>query len=120
MTTAFEKDYNGKPLLTIQKDNSQIPSIQFGVKKARMVLEHETLIRNWLKRPGKTVRKLAEFVCVFIYNERPFLKLLRDKDDKFGFAFGVAKAEMLIEHIETIKAFAEKYKELYTGVPTQT
>lgn len=43
------------------------------------------------------------------YNGSPLFGLYRDADDKFGFKFGVRKAQMIVEHIDAIKAFVEKY-----------
>jgi len=33
----------------------------------------------------------------------------RDKDDVFGFKFGLKKAQMILTHIDEIRAFVEKH-----------
>ncbi|OGH56121.1 MAG: hypothetical protein A3G34_12750 [Candidatus Lindowbacteria bacterium RIFCSPLOWO2_12_FULL_62_27] len=49
------------------------------------------------------------------YNGSPLIGVYRDSDDKFGFKFGVKKARMILERIDDIKAFVEKY----TKTPAQ-
>jgi hypothetical protein len=39
------------------------------------------------------------------YKGRPTLVLKRSEDEKFPFSFGVAKARMILEHLEEIKKF---------------
>jgi hypothetical protein len=41
------------------------------------------------------------------YNGHPVLTL--NPDSRFPFTFGPAKAEMILEHLETIRAFAAKH-----------
>ena len=43
------------------------------------------------------------------YNGKPVLELLRDANEKFGFTFGVKKARLIMENIDAIRAFVEKY-----------
>jgi len=39
------------------------------------------------------------------YKGKPTLVLKRSEDEKFPFSFGVAKAKMILDHIEEIKKF---------------
>ena len=39
------------------------------------------------------------------YKGKPVLIIKRDENDKYPFAFGLAKAKMMIENIEEIKKF---------------
>ncbi len=43
------------------------------------------------------------------YNGKPLLGLFRDKDDIFGFKFGVQKARRILDHIDEIRTFVEKH-----------
>ncbi len=43
------------------------------------------------------------------YNGKPLIELARDADTQIGFKFGVKKAKMILEHVDAIKAFVEKY-----------
>jgi hypothetical protein len=56
------------------------------------------------------------FAKVDTYKGKPILQLLRSEDDHYPFSFGVAKAKMVIESIEVIKAFVKKYDEV-SSVP---
>ncbi|MGN6556200.1 MAG: hypothetical protein ACTHLW_21020 [Verrucomicrobiota bacterium] len=40
------------------------------------------------------------------YNGKPTITLKRTEDDKYPFTFGAAKARLIVEHFEAIKAFA--------------
>jgi hypothetical protein len=42
------------------------------------------------------------------YKGRPVLVLKRSEDEKFPFSFGLAKAKMILDHIEDIKKFVEE------------
>jgi len=44
------------------------------------------------------------------YQGKPILKLKKDENDKFGFAFGLTKARLILENIEEIKKFVEENK----------
>ena len=35
------------------------------------------------------------------------IKLMRDEDDKYGFAFGLGKARLIISHIKEIQKFID-------------
>jgi len=39
------------------------------------------------------------------YQGKPVISLMRKEDDKFPFTFGLAKAKLILENIEEIKAF---------------
>jgi len=39
------------------------------------------------------------------YQGKPVISLMRREDDKFPFTFGAAKAKMILENLEEIKAF---------------
>ena len=41
------------------------------------------------------------------FKGRPVLVLKRSEDEKFPFSFGLAKAKMILDHIEDIKKFVE-------------
>ena len=41
------------------------------------------------------------------YKGHKILSLSRAEDDKYPFSFGVAKAKLVLEHIEDIKKFVE-------------
>lgn len=43
------------------------------------------------------------------FNGKPVIELYRTADSQFGFKFGVGKAKLILEHLDTIKAFVEKY-----------
>lgn len=51
------------------------------------------------------------------YKGKPTLTL--DADSKWPFTFGISKARMIVEHIETIKAFVAKHDKPDTK-PTST
>ena len=42
------------------------------------------------------------------FKGRPVLVLKRSEDEKFPFSFGLAKAKMILEHLEDIKKFVEE------------
>lgn len=42
------------------------------------------------------------------YKGKPVIILKRDAEDKFPFSFGIAKAKLILEHIEEIKKFIEE------------
>jgi len=43
------------------------------------------------------------------YQGKPMLIMRQSVHDKFPFQFGLRKAQMIVEHIEDIKKFVEKY-----------
>lgn len=43
------------------------------------------------------------------YKGNPMLVLKNAEDDKFPFQFGLKKAKLILENIESIKQFVEKY-----------
>lgn len=43
------------------------------------------------------------------FNGKPVMQIIRSAEDKFGFQFGAKKARLIVEHYDTIKAFADKY-----------
>ena len=49
------------------------------------------------------------------YNGKPLLGLYRNEDDPFGFKFGLKKAEMILKHIDEIRAFVEKHTQTTTA-----
>jgi len=51
------------------------------------------------------------------YNGKPLIGIFRNVDDVFGFQFGVKKAELVLKHIDEIKAFVEKHTK--TATPTE-
>ena len=45
---------------------------------------------------------------VELFKGNRILKLQRDEDDKYPFSFGYAKAKLILEHIDAIKAFVSE------------
>jgi len=43
------------------------------------------------------------------YKGNPMLVIKKAEDDRFPFSFGVGKAKMMVDNIEDIKIFVEKY-----------
>ena len=43
------------------------------------------------------------------YKGNPMIVLSQGEEDKFPFKFGVKKAKLILENIEEIKKFVEKY-----------
>lgn len=43
------------------------------------------------------------------FKGNPMIVLKNSEDDQFPFQFGVKKAKLVLENIEAIKAFVEKY-----------
>ncbi len=43
------------------------------------------------------------------YKGNPMLVIKNSEDDKFPFQFGLKKAKLILENIEDIKKFVEKY-----------
>ncbi len=43
------------------------------------------------------------------FKGNPMIVIKNDEEDKFPFQFGVKKAKLVIENIESIKKFVEKY-----------
>jgi len=39
----------------------------------------------------------------------PVLKIYRNEDDRYPFSFGVDKARLIVEHIQEIQQFVDKY-----------
>lgn len=39
------------------------------------------------------------------YKGSPVISLKRNKEDKFPFSFGVGKAKLILDHVESIKSF---------------
>ncbi len=46
------------------------------------------------------------------FNGKPMLGLYRDEMDQFGLKFGLKKAKLIMEHIEAIRAFIDKYDKI--------
>lgn len=44
------------------------------------------------------------------YKGNPMIVLKNSAEDKFPFQFGVKKAKLVLENIESIKKFVEKYE----------
>lgn len=44
------------------------------------------------------------------YKGNPMIVLKNDEEDKFPFQFGVKKAKLILENIEAVKAFVQKYE----------
>ena len=42
------------------------------------------------------------------YKGNPMFVIKNTEDDKFPFSFGVKKAKLILEHVESIKKFVEK------------
>ena len=45
------------------------------------------------------------------YEGRPIIVLKNSDSDKYPFQFGLKKARLVLEHVEDIKKFVEKYNE---------
>ncbi|MBI2336582.1 MAG: hypothetical protein HYU97_07470 [Deltaproteobacteria bacterium] len=43
------------------------------------------------------------------YKGNPMIVLKNSEEDRFPFQFGVKKAKLVLEHVEDIKKFVEKY-----------
>lgn len=43
------------------------------------------------------------------YKGNPMIVLKNMPDDRFPFQFGIKKAKLVLEHVEDIKKFVEKY-----------
>ncbi len=43
------------------------------------------------------------------YKGNPMIVLKNSEEDKFPFQFGIKKAKLILENIESIKKFVEKY-----------
>ncbi len=43
------------------------------------------------------------------YKGNPMIVIKNSEEDKFPFQFGVKKAKLVVENIESIKKFVEKY-----------
>lgn len=43
------------------------------------------------------------------FKGNPMLVIKNDEEDKYPFQFGVKKAKMVLENIEEVKKFVEKY-----------
>ena len=44
------------------------------------------------------------------YKGNPMIVLKNSEEDKFPFQFGVKKAKLVLENVEAIKKFVEKYE----------
>jgi hypothetical protein len=49
------------------------------------------------------------FVSESEYKGNPMIVLKNSEEDKFPFQFGVKKAKLVLENIEAIRQFVEKY-----------
>ena len=49
------------------------------------------------------------------YKSHDIIKLGKAEGTRFPFSFGVAKAELILEHIEEIRSFVADCKKLKTG-----
>jgi len=47
------------------------------------------------------------------------ITLKRNEQDKFGFTFGLAKAKLILDHLEDIKKFYEENKDKARGAGAQ-
>lgn len=45
------------------------------------------------------------------YKGNPMLVIKNSEEDKFPFQFGIKKAKLILENIEDIKKFVEKYNQ---------
>jgi hypothetical protein len=45
------------------------------------------------------------------YKGNAVITLKRTEDDNYGFTFGLAKAKLIIDHLDEIKAFYEENKD---------
>ena len=50
MSVVRESEYNGKPLLEIARDEKDQFGFKFGLKKARMILDHLDEIRAFVEK----------------------------------------------------------------------
>lgn len=50
MSVVRESEYNGKPLFEIARDEKDNFGFKFGVKKARMILDHLNEIRTFVEK----------------------------------------------------------------------
>ena len=48
-------------------------------------------------------------VCESEYKGNPMLVIKNSEEDKFPFQFGLKKAKLILENIECIKKFVEKF-----------
>jgi hypothetical protein len=53
------------------------------------------------RKKGGAMFELSEF------KGNKVIVLKRDENDKYPFSFGIAKAKLILQHIEDIKKFAE-------------
>ena len=53
MSEIRESEYNGKPLLELLKDADEKFGFKFGVKKARLIIEHIDAIRAFVEKHDK-------------------------------------------------------------------
>ena len=51
------------------------------------------------------------------YKGHQVLKLMRSEDDQYPISFGVAKAKLILAHIDEIKTFVDKNDKPYEPAP---
>lgn len=54
MTEPRESDYNGKPLLGLYRDAQDNFGFKFGVKKAKMIVEHLGAIKAFVEKHDRS------------------------------------------------------------------
>jgi hypothetical protein len=60
-------------------------------------------------KPACTGRKTMSIVTEGEYKGNPMIVIKNSEEDKFPFQFGLKKAKLIVENIEAIKEFVNKY-----------
>jgi len=73
----------------------------------------------------KTWRSVSMTATESTYTDKksvvhPTLELRKAPDEKYPFTFGVAKAKLILENLEAVKAFADKHKTIEPAKADQT
>ena len=61
------------------------------------------------KKNAAPTQKPQSVVREDLFKGKPVLTLARSADDKYPVRFGLAKAGLILEHVEDIKAFQAKH-----------
>jgi len=68
-------------------------------------------LRNIIKDiKNKLEEDVMSIVSESEFKGNPMIVIKNDEEDKYPFQFGVKKAKLVLENIENIKKFVEKYE----------
>jgi len=106
-------EYRDHPVITLKRAEGDQYGFTFGKLKARLALKHRDVIELFSKGETADIDALRDAgytdPCITVeeYHGHPTLQLKERESDRYGFTFGVKKAELIQECWVNITAFIE-------------